>query len=259
MSRTSRSDRRRVGLVTDAGSRVGSALCQALAADYDLVAAYRSDPPLVPRQDAELFDPVRPRAAVPENRDRVFAVRADLTSRPDAERLVELALARFGSVDLLVNNAAEAGSRSLTTDPASVELGAAQLVTDVVAPVYLAALLATVAWRADEHGNRLRNRCVVNVVGAAGRGRGWAFSRASRAAVTVLSRQMAAEYRPLGVRVNAITSADVTDVSALDALVETLLELDAGHDTGRVVALDRTSTGPGTAGSGQARTPKVAT
>ena len=164
------SEARRVALVTGAGGLVGSALCESLAPTYDVVAAYRTEPPPLTRQDARLFDPLRPGAPVTENAHPVFAVRADLTDRDDVNRLVEVAVAHAGAVDLLVNNAADVLGASSLADPRLADQWAAQLLLNALSPVALAATLAHACWRGDERGNRRRRRNVVNVSSTAGLG-----------------------------------------------------------------------------------------
>jgi NAD(P)-dependent dehydrogenase (short-subunit alcohol dehydrogenase family) len=235
-----------VCLVTGAGGLIGSALCEALAPTYDVVAAYRSSPPPVATQDASPFDPLRPRAAVAEAAHPVHAVRADLQVAGDLERLVEVALARFGGVDLLVNAAADVAGTSLTTDAGQVDRWSAQLLLNAVAPVQLAALLAEGCWRADPHANRLRRRSVVNVSSTAGLarppGRGRGFYGASKAALNCLTRQMAVEYGVLGVRVNAVAPTFVPSVVPAGRVVEAVRALDAGEGTGQVLVLDADGT-----------------
>ncbi|WP_280186833.1 SDR family NAD(P)-dependent oxidoreductase, partial [Nocardia gipuzkoensis] len=97
---------RRVCLLTGASGTLGDAFCQAYYRDYDIVAVCRTRTPAVPSQLEWYVDPLAPEAAVPENDARVFVVRSDLTEPGEVERVVDLALARFGRVDLLVNNAA---------------------------------------------------------------------------------------------------------------------------------------------------------
>lgn len=231
-----------MALVTGAGGLVGSALCESLAPTYDVVAAYRTEPPPLTRQDARLFDPLRPGAPVTENAHPVFAVRADLTDRDDVNRLVEVAVAHAGAVDLLVNNAADVLGASSLADPRLADQWAAQLLLNALSPVALAATLAHACWRGDERGNRRRRRNVVNVSSTAGLGstpgRGRGVYGASKAALNVLTRQMAVEYRPLGVRVNAVAPTFVPEVVSLEALVDVVRDLDAGRVTGQVLRLD---------------------
>ena len=73
--------------------------------DYDIVAVYHSQAPEGISQERWIVDPLDPGADIPENHDAVFAVSADLVSDTEIKRVAELALARFGRVNLLVNGA----------------------------------------------------------------------------------------------------------------------------------------------------------
>src|SRR5690242_5231563 len=96
---------RRVCLLTGASGVLGRAFCAAYRHEYDIVAVYRRDRPWLPAQDARVVDPLDHAAAVTENEHPIYALRADLLARGEPRRVVEAALARFGTVDLLVNAA----------------------------------------------------------------------------------------------------------------------------------------------------------
>jgi NAD(P)-dependent dehydrogenase (short-subunit alcohol dehydrogenase family) len=232
----------RVCLLTGAGGTLGDAFCRTLAADYNIVAVHRSEPPLVSSQDAWLFDPLAPRRTVPETEHPVFTVQADLRDHSDVERVVELALARFDQVDLLVNAAADVTTTALTTTPERVEEWEEQLRLNAVVPVHLAATLADVCWRPHHAHNRQRSRNVVNVTSTAGLGSapgtGRGFYGASKAALTTLTRQMAQEYAQLGVRVNAVAPTFFPQVVPTSHVVDAVTRLDRGSMTGRVLVLE---------------------
>ncbi|MEV0296526.1 SDR family NAD(P)-dependent oxidoreductase [Nocardia sp. NPDC050710] len=100
---------RRVCLITGAGGTRGDGFRRALYTQYDIVAVHCNRPPGVPSQ-IEWF--VDPQAELPENNSRVHLIRADLNEPGEVERVVDLALARFGTVDLLIDNAADRKSRA---------------------------------------------------------------------------------------------------------------------------------------------------
>ncbi len=97
---------KRVCLLTGASGRLGTAFCRRNASRYDIVAVYHSRFPQLVSQCSSLADPLAPEAESGENEHPVFTVQADLTRDDDIARLVEVALARFGRIDLLVNCAA---------------------------------------------------------------------------------------------------------------------------------------------------------
>ena len=234
---------RRVCLFTGAGGQLGNAWCQALAGEYAIVASYHSEPPRAATQDTRLIDPVAPRRLVPESAHPVFAVRADLSTPSEIDRLVELAMARFGRVDLLVNAAADVTSTAETTDPRLIDDWTRQLVLNALVPVQIAAAVAHAFWRGDEAGNRAHRRNVVNVSSTAGLAGvvptpGRAVYAASKAALNVLTRRMAVDYQRFGVRVNAVAPTNFPHVLPTADVVASLRRLDGGRMSGQVLVLE---------------------
>jgi NAD(P)-dependent dehydrogenase (short-subunit alcohol dehydrogenase family) len=234
----------RVCLLTGAGGRLGSAVCAALAEDYEVVATYRSRPPVIPSQDARLFDPVTGNADLPENPRPVFTVQADLTEDGDVARVVDITLARHDRIDLIVNAAADLGTDGALTDPRHADCWAQQLRLNTVVPVQLAATVAQAYWCADESGNRRNTRNVVNIcaadVGVAPTlavGAGHAVHQASKAALVTLTQQMALAYRPLGIRVNAVAVTCGEKVPAAQ-VVAAIRTLDKDRRSGRLLVVD---------------------
>lgn len=129
---------------------------------------------------------------------RALPVACDMASWPDIERLVDQTYERFGRCDSLVNNA------GITQNPLPLtETGAEffdQLYSvNVKGPMHLASLLAP---RMAEAGGGT----IVNVItmGAIKPGGYLALYCSSKAALNALTRVMAEEWAPLGVRVNAV-------------------------------------------------------
>ena len=91
----------KVVLITGASRGLGRALTRAAAAEgADLI---------INSREASAADLERVRRAVEAAGARVLAVTADIARRDDVERLAAAALARFGRVDVLVNNASALG------------------------------------------------------------------------------------------------------------------------------------------------------
>jgi NAD(P)-dependent dehydrogenase (short-subunit alcohol dehydrogenase family) len=232
---------RRVCLLTGAGGRLGSAFCIAHAADYDIVAVYRHRPPPVASQLQSFVDPLEPQASPPQNSFPVFAVQADLVAPGGVERVVELALARFGSVDLLVNAAATAEFGSTLANSPVLDGALQQLAVNMVAPARLAAEVGRQCWRHAPDENRRRNRSVVNLSSISGvetYGGGQGVYAASKAALNALTRHMALDYAPIGVRVNALAPTGFPRLIPIERVVERIRQLDCGDATGQVVVLD---------------------
>jgi 3-oxoacyl-[acyl-carrier protein] reductase len=100
---------RKVAVVTGGGRGLGAAMALGLArAGYRVVVT-------AAREAAEI-EAIAAEAGV----DRVYPLVADVTREEDCERVVDAALARFGSLDILVNNAGRGMkyiSSSFMTEP----------------------------------------------------------------------------------------------------------------------------------------------
>ncbi|GAA1024007.1 SDR family oxidoreductase [Amycolatopsis albidoflavus] len=150
-------------------------------------------------------------AETAEGFSRIRPFAADLTSPGAAEEIVSAALAEFGRIDVLVNNAG-------IVDPAAlgeIKPGAfdAVVATNLLAPVYL-------VQAALPH---LSDGVVVNVTTAIGQ-RGWPmagreFYAATKAALDSLTRSWAVQLAPRGIRVTAVAPGPVaTEIYAREGL-----------------------------------------
>ncbi|CAN5161509.1 oxidoreductase [soil metagenome] len=161
-------------------------------------------------------------SAVPA--DRVLPLALDITDERAARETVETAVARFGRIDYLVNNA----GRGLV---GAVEEAAAAEVDAVFATNVFGLLNVTRAvlpgMRAERHGT------IVNVssMGGFAQVAGWGVYGATKFAVEGLSEAMRAELEPLGIAVMIVepgsfrtdfldssslqrTDSEITDYSA---------------------------------------------
>jgi len=234
--------KKKVCLLTGASGRLGSAFCRAFGRRYHVAAVYRSNPPC-PCQDRWLVDPLAPRAAVPENAGAVFAVQADLAEDGDLDRVVEVVLARFGRIDVLVNAAAYSfWSPVLETEDFADHLNW-HFHVNVTVPAKLAALVAHRFWRHREGENRHWNRNLINVSSTAGLhaypGLGQAAYGASKAALNHLTRHLADEFGPLGVRVNALAPNSFPAIVSTETAAQGIARLAEGSMNGKILVLDR--------------------
>ncbi len=134
----------------------------------------------------------------------------DLGDAGDVERGIEALLSRLngGSVDALVNNAGISpkgvDGQRLNAIDTSLDTWRSVLQVNLLAPIMLAKGLAKELEAA--------RGAIVNVTSIAG-GRVHPFAgtayAASKAALAALTREMAADFGPLGVRVNAIAPGEI--------------------------------------------------
>jgi NAD(P)-dependent dehydrogenase (short-subunit alcohol dehydrogenase family) len=129
-----------------------------------------------------------------------FAISADVASAQDCQRIVEEASARFGGLDGLVNNAALFTYQPLLE--ASADDAARMFAVNAIGPLMLAQAFAKA--RAPE-------AAIVNISSIAGaRGaRGCGLYSASKAALDMLTKVMAQEWTPHGLRVNAVAPGHI--------------------------------------------------
>ena len=234
---------RRVCLLTGAGGTLGDAFCRAYAASYDIVAVCRRRAPGVPSQHEWFVDPLDPDAAIPDNEARVFVVYADLEKQGEVERVVDIALARFDDVDLLVNNAAYTFLHPQGVVDGDVVLDSVErhFAVNVAIPLRLATRLAQRSWLHRDLRNRERNRNVVNVSSLSASRvypGGQAVYASSKAALNHLTRHLAAEFGEFGVRVNALAPNTFPSIVSTETVADAIVRLDAESVTGRVLVVD---------------------
>jgi len=233
---------KRVCLLTGASGTLGTAFCRAHADRYDIVAVYRTRPPAVVSQLQRAVDPLEP-GELPENAHPVFAVQADLTQDADIARVVEVALARFDRIDVVIHAAVQRTFGSILGGSALIESAEDQIRLNVVVPLKLAAVVAREYWQRDDRDNRAWNRSWINVSSAAAAhvypGRGQSVYAAAKAAMNVMTRHMADEFRPIGVRVNAIAPNGFPGIVTTSSVLDGLRELDDGSMTGKILSIGR--------------------
>jgi NAD(P)-dependent dehydrogenase (short-subunit alcohol dehydrogenase family) len=204
----------RTALVTGATSGIGRGVAQALAAAGAQVIVHGRDP----ARGAEVVDGI-----IGAGGAAVFAA-ADLTggARSITSLAARAAEAAGGPIDILVNNAAYLVGQTAATDTTEAMIDAA-LAVSVKAPILLTAAL--VPAMAQRGGGVVINMGSIN--GITGMAKTALYS-ATKSAIHGLTRALAAEYGPAGIRVNAIapgpTLTEITQAhrAFLDPLIATL-------------------------------------
>jgi NAD(P)-dependent dehydrogenase (short-subunit alcohol dehydrogenase family) len=180
----------RVALVTGASSGIGAATAELLAgAGASVALGYNGNE----RGAADVRD------RIARSGGTAIALKADVRNVGEVRRLVEEAARALGAIDILVNNAGSLVKRAALAELTEqtwdeifdLNLKSAVFCTQAVAP-----------------GMTQRGRgAVVNVASIAGRnggGPGAGSYAAAKAALISLTKSMAKELAPTGVRVNAV-------------------------------------------------------
>jgi len=178
--------RRRTWLVTGASRGFGLEIARAALSRGDAVVATARDPQVVREALAE------------DAGDRLLAVALDVTDPASVRAAVEGAVARFGGIDVLVNNAGhgivggvEEVSDAETRGVFEVNLFGVLAVTRAVLPVM----------REQRAGRILM---MSSMGGFAQPGSGWGVYGASKFAVEGLSEALSHEVGPLGIHVTLV-------------------------------------------------------
>ncbi len=200
----------KVALVTGAGSGIGAAIALRLGVLGAAVAVV--DRAATPAEHTA--------AAVAEGGSPSVAVVADISRLADRQAALEATVAALGQVDVLVNNAAEHGSRRPFVDVDADEWDRV-IATNLTAAAFLAQAVAPSMARRG--GGAIVN---VTAIQAALPAPTYAAYVASKGGIVALTRALAVELSPSGIRVNAVAPGAVATASTTEAL-------DAGVAAGR--------------------------
>ncbi len=192
-------------LVTGGGSGIGKAYCHALGEAGASVAVVD-----INLEAAE--------GTVTELRAKgvsAIAVRCDVTDEKDVERMVNQVVDTFGSLTIGVNNA----GMGIWSDALEMEFGMWRKTLSLnLDAVFLCSRIEARVMKAQGYGK------IINTASMSGHisntPQKQAAYNASKAGVLHLTRSLAAEWAPLGIRVNSI-SPGYTKTDLVDKLLET--------------------------------------
>lgn len=178
----------KVALVTGAGDGIGRAIALVLAREGADVVVNDIVPQRAEQVGAEILALGR----------RSLAITADVGQGPAVDEMVKRAVTTFGTLDILVNNAG-IGQRLVSEDITEADW---RRVIDVnLTGVFLCSRAAMRIMKPRRSGH------IVNVASIAGKRisiHGGAHYTASKAGVIGLTRHLAYELGPFGIRVNAL-------------------------------------------------------
>jgi len=212
------------------------------AREYTVAAVYRNRIPAVSSQMQWAMDPLAPSEPLEENRYPVFAIRADLTAPREVERVVEMTLARYGRIDLLINVAAHSAWGWTLESSELLKSARGQLEMNVNVPLQLAAAVARYFWRDRDRENLEQNRNVVNVSSIAGlcvyQDTGQCVYSASKAALNMLTCHLADDFAAFGVRANALAPNSFPGRVRTESVASAIRQLDLCNLNGYIIAID---------------------
>lgn len=142
-------------------------------------------------------DPEKVEAAFPNCSDRLLALRVDLTDNAEVKEAVDVAIATFGKIDVLINNAGygllgamEEASEKEISDLFEINLFALIRMTQAVLPYF----------RKQRSGHVVNISSVWGLTAAAGA----SIYNATKFAVEGLSQALVQEVKPLGIDVTIV-------------------------------------------------------
>jgi NAD(P)-dependent dehydrogenase (short-subunit alcohol dehydrogenase family) len=179
----------RVAVVTGGGTGIGRATAKLLAARGADVAIAGRTPETLEATAKEIWA---------ESGRRCLVVKGDVTSPEDAARIVSSTVAELGRLDILVNNAGRPSHGLLRQ--MSPETWNQDLALNLSAAFYC-------SQAAFPHLRRGGHGAVINICSLGGTDglTGMAAYSVAKAGLIMLSDVAAAEWGPLGVRVNTVT------------------------------------------------------
>jgi 3-oxoacyl-[acyl-carrier protein] reductase len=209
----------KVSIVTGAARGLGAAIAKAL---HD-----RGDAVVLGDLDAGLNEQCA-RSLSPSG-ERALAVPLDVRELESVQAIVDLAVERFGRLDVMVNNAARTVLRSFW----EIEQGEWDDVLAVnLRGVYYGCRAAGEHMRGREGGGRIVN--LASVAGQHGRGITGVHYAASKAGIVAVTRYAATELAPHGVTVNAVAPAAIDGPMVRSVPPERLAAMQAAIPLGRL-------------------------
>ena len=200
----------RTALVTGAAGGIGLAIARNLAAQGASV--------LMSDMDGTRLDAAK--SALAAEGLVVAAAQADLARQSERDRLVPAILGLWGRIDVLVNNAADHGDRTPFIETGDAEWERILGVNVVAAASLARQAAADISTRGDG--------AIVNVGSVQARMPVPSYSAyvSSKGAVIAMTRALAVELSPLGIRVNAVTPG----VISTDAFESALKSREPAND-----------------------------
>jgi NAD(P)-dependent dehydrogenase (short-subunit alcohol dehydrogenase family) len=200
-------------------------------------------PTIFDSQIVRSFDPVDRSTLGRQPSNSPYLIKANLKNLDEIDKVVDVCLARFGRIDLLVNAAADIRFHGELNYARKYLTGAQdQILLNAITPIVLASAFAENFWKHKCEENRRSNRNIINVSSISGLniypGFGQGFYSASKAALNFLTCHLASEYETIGLRANAVCPASFPGTIATETVVDEIIKIDHSMQSGKVFALD---------------------
>jgi NAD(P)-dependent dehydrogenase (short-subunit alcohol dehydrogenase family) len=181
---------------------------------------------------------------LPENDAPTYLICGNIARDDQIPLIVDEVLGQFGRIDLVINAAGVSHWGPILNGGGMVGSFDRQFRVNVRAPLALATEIANQFWAMSPDDNATQNRSIVNISSTAGLhvypGQGQSVYGSTKAALNMLTGHMSDEFRPLGVRVNAIAPNSFPGRVPLEAVLQGIDALADGDMTGRLLVLDET-------------------
>jgi NAD(P)-dependent dehydrogenase (short-subunit alcohol dehydrogenase family) len=233
---------KRVCLFTGASGTLGSEFCRLFSDHYHIAAVCRTRLPTVPSQFSHTVDPLNSDNSGAGDPHQVFVIKSDLFDEREIQRVVELTLARFNRIDILVNAAVHSHWSSAVASNALLESALQQFELNVLVPLKLSVAVARAFWRDRGRENTAAGRNIVNVSSSAGVYVYPNFEQsvysASKAALNYLTCHLANEFSAFGVRVNALAPNAFPGIVPTRRVAQSIRRFDQEAVSGQILIID---------------------
>src|SRR5581483_7566376 len=195
----------KVAIITGSGQGIGRGIAERFAQEGAAVVVNDRNANVLPEAEA----------AVAAQGNRVLAVAADVSNPSDVARLFEETINKFGTLDILVNNAAWAAPIAHFLD--MTEEFWDTVITTNLKSMFLCSQRAARFWAEQKKPGSIIN---MSSFGAARAHREMVAYDATKGGIEAATRAMALDLAPWGIRVNAIGPGPIA-TPALLALLKT--------------------------------------